>query len=177
MEIHWRNAQEIPELARAKAAEQLGKLAEHHRDLIDVFVDVERKSAHHRAGSRRVEIRCQARGADLVAHGEADELGLALRDAVRTFRREVERMRGRRRDARAEQPAEPRVRGVVDRVEREQGYGFLVTDAGERVYFHRNAVGGGLAFEALEGGEPVALDYEAGEDGLQATYVRPLGAA
>jgi cold shock CspA family protein/ribosome-associated translation inhibitor RaiA len=171
MEIHWRNAQEIDEAQRAKASEQLTELAAHHRDLIDLAVDVERPSAHHRKGARRVEIRCQARGANLVAHGEADSVTLALRDALRTFRREVERMRARRRDARAEQPAEPPLRGVIDRVERASGFGFLITDAGERVYFHRNAVGGGLDFDRLEGGETVALDYEAGAQGLQATFV------
>jgi ribosome-associated translation inhibitor RaiA len=101
MEVHWRNAQEIDAEQKAKAAAQLEKLAEHHRDLIDLFVDVERASAHHKQGTRRVEIRCQARGAELVAHGEADDLELALREALRTFRREVERLRERRRDARS----------------------------------------------------------------------------
>jgi ribosomal subunit interface protein len=174
MEIHWRNAKELSGDVRAKAEEQLAKLAEHHRDMIDLTVDVERKSAHHKLGKRRVEIRCQARGTNLVANGEADELGLALRDALRTFRREVEKLRDRRRDARAERPAEPPLRGVIDRVERAGGFGFLITDAGERVYFHRNAVGGGLDFDRLEGGETVALNYEAGGEGLQATFVRSL---
>lgn len=175
MQIHWRNAHELNDLARTRVDEQLQKLAEHHRDLIDVFIDVERRSEHHRGGPRKVEIRCQARGADLVAHGHADEVGLALRDAVRTFRREVTRLRDRRRDAREERPAEPPLRGVIDRIVREGDHGFLITGDGERVYFHRNAVGGGLDFDALEGGEAVALNYEAGADGLQATYVkRPL---
>jgi ribosomal subunit interface protein len=174
MEIHWRNAHEINERARAKAEEQLLRLAEHHRDLIDLSIDVEKRSEHHRSGGRKVEIRCQARGADLVAHGEADELGLALRDAVRTFKREVARLRDRRRDAREDRPAEHPLRGVIDRVDRAAGHGFLITGDGERVYFHRNAVGGGLDFDALEGGESVALNYEAGAEGLQATYVKPL---
>jgi cold shock CspA family protein/ribosome-associated translation inhibitor RaiA len=177
MEIHWRNAQEIDAEQRAKAAAQLEKLAEHHRDLIDLFVDVERASAHHKQATRRVEIRCQARGAHLVANGEGGDVALALREALRTFRREVERLRGRRRDARAERPAEPPLRGVIDRVERAGGFGFLITDAGERVYFHRNAVGGGLEFDRLEGGETVALNYEAGSDGLQATFVRSVEGA
>jgi ribosome-associated translation inhibitor RaiA len=110
MQIHWRNAQEIDEAQRGDAAAQLEKLAEHHSDLIDLFVDVERASPHHKQGERRVEIRCQARGAELIAHGAADELGLALREALRTFRREVERLRERRRDARSK-PASPRARG------------------------------------------------------------------
>ena len=105
MEIHWRNAHEVDDVQREKAEQKIAKLSEHHRDLIDVFVDVERASAHHRSGARRVELRCQARGAELVARGEADDVGLALREALRTFRREVERLRGRRRDARSRAPS------------------------------------------------------------------------
>jgi cold shock CspA family protein len=52
-------------------------------------------------------------------------------------------------------------------------YGFILTDAGEQVYFHRNAVHGGLAFERLAEGDRVGLNFEAGENGLQATVVRP----
>jgi chaperonin GroEL (HSP60 family) len=37
--------------------------------LSDIFVDVERPSAHHEHGARRVELRCQARAAELVARG------------------------------------------------------------------------------------------------------------
>lgn len=158
----------------AKAEAQLAKLGEDHRDLIDVTVDVERATAHHRKGQRRVEIRCQARAQSLVATGAAVELDLALRNATRTLRREVEKLRAKRRDTRSERSAEPPLRGVIDRVAPDQGHGFLITDAGERVYFHRNAACGGLRFDALEGGESVALNYEAGEHGLQATFVRPL---
>jgi hypothetical protein len=105
------------------------KLAEHHRDLIDITIDVERATPHHRQGKRSVEPRCQPRGASLVATAQADELGLALR----TFRREVETLRERRRDARAERHAAPPLRGVIDRVVRGEDHGFLITDAGERV--------------------------------------------
>lgn len=110
--MHWRNAQEIDDEQRTKAEEQIAKLAERHRDLIDVFVDVERPSGHHKQGTRRVELRCQARGAELVAHGEADDVELALREALRTFRREVERLRARRRDSRSRPPS-PREEGAA----------------------------------------------------------------
>ena len=41
------------------------------------------------------------------------------------------------------------------------------------MYFHRNALHGGLDFERLEEGQRVGLDVEGGEKGLQATVVRP----
>ena len=64
--------------------------------------------------------------------------------------------------------------GVIDRIFREEGYGFILTDDGEQVYFHRNAVKEGLDFDRLEEAERVALNVEAGNEGPQATtVVRP----
>jgi cold shock CspA family protein len=59
-----------------------------------------------------------------------------------------------------------------------EGYGFLLTDEGERVYFHRNCVRDPLRFEQLDEGQRVSLQVEAGEKGMQATVVAapPLGA-
>jgi cold shock CspA family protein len=56
---------------------------------------------------------------------------------------------------------------------REQGYGFVLTDDGEQVYFHRNAVKGGFAFDEIEEGDRVALNVEAGENGPQANAIHP----
>ncbi len=174
MEIHWRNAQEIDDELREKVEQQIERLAAHHRDLIDATVDVQRRSEHHRLGARSVEIRCQARGANLVAHGTHESLPVALNEALHSFRREVQRLRERRRDAREQQPPDSPMHGVIDEIVRSEGYGFLLTDDGERVYFHRNAVGPGLDFDRLQGGEEVSLNYEAGAQGLQATFVKPI---
>ncbi len=101
MEIHWRNPGELDEAERDQAEERLARLADGHNDLIDVWVDVESESGHHRNGPRRVAIRCQARRAELVAHGEADEPATALHHALETFSREVHRLRDKRRERRA----------------------------------------------------------------------------
>ena len=71
--------------------------------LIDTWVDVTR-DAHHRKGNGRVAIRCQARGADLVARSEGEDAELALLEALQVFEREVKRMRDRRKERRATRP-------------------------------------------------------------------------
>lgn len=172
MEIHWRNPNGLDEEEREAAEQRLQGLAHGHTDLIDLWIDVAR-TPHHRKGAEEVTIRCQARGAELVAHGRHAETPLALREALQTFGREVKRLRERRRDRREERPAEPPLRGVVDEVFPEEGYGFVLTDSGDRVYFHRNALSGGLDFAALAEGQSVALDFEAGDKGLQAIFVAP----
>ena len=89
------------------------------------------------------------------------------------FEREVKRMRERRKDRRLERTVGPTLRGVIDSVRLEADHGFLITDAGERVYFHRNALAGGLRIDALEEGQTVALEMEDGREGPQATVVLP----
>jgi cold shock CspA family protein/ribosome-associated translation inhibitor RaiA len=172
MEIHWVRPGGFPEPDRRAAEERIRALAEEATDLIDVRITA-RPTAHHRHGGHEVRITCEARGKEIVAARTRPEPGLALNEALDAFEREVWRMRHRRTQERAERPAPPPELGVVDRVLRDQGYGFILTDGGERVYFHRNAVHGGLAFEQLAEGQRVGLNVEGGVEGLQATVVVP----
>ena len=103
---------------------------------------------------------------------ERDALGLALNEALDAFEREVHELRAQQRDRRSQRPALPPHLGVVDRIFRDQGYGFVLTDSAQRVYFHRNALSG-LEFAKLEEGQRVGLNVEAGERGPQATVVLP----
>jgi cold shock CspA family protein len=118
-----------------------------------------------------VKITCQARGREIVAARTRPDLGLALNEVLDAFEREVHQMREKRRDLSRTQPSEPPHLGIVDRIFRAEGYGFILTDEGERVYFHRNAVKEGLDFDALEEADRVGLNIEAGREGPQATTV------
>ena len=173
MQVHWRHPNELSEEIREDAEARLQRLADGHTDLIDTWIDVAR-DGHHRKGNGRVAIRCQARGAELVAHGEREDAELALHEALEVFEREVKRMRERRKDRRLERPAAPTLRGVIDSIRPDADHGFLITESGLRVYFHRNALAGGLRLESLTEGLAVALEMEAGEHGPQATVVIPV---
>jgi ribosomal subunit interface protein len=172
MEIHWRNVEELGAEERARAEERIRALGDGHRDLIDVQIHCS-ETGHHRRGAKAVRIVCQARQREIVASREASDLGLALDSALDAFEREVRKLRDRRQQQRSPRTNGPPHLGIVDRVLPEQGYGFILTDGGESVYFHRNAVHGGLDFERLEEGQRVALNLEAGNEGLQATVVLP----
>lgn len=168
MEVHWTHFDDLPERERTIADRRLAKLANGHDDLLRVRL-VARGTRHHRHGGNEVRVTCSARGQELVAVSEREELGLALDEALGDLERQVHRLREKRRDRRTERPALPPHLGVVDTVFADDGYGFVLTDAGDRVYFHRNAVSGGLDFDRLEEGQRVGLNVEAGEKGLQAT--------
>ena len=170
MEIHLDHLEEIPPEHRDAIEARIRGLAEGHEDLIDVRI-VGQTTRHHRHGASEVHLSCQARGQEIVAKRSRDDLALALDEVVDAFEREVRRMRGRRLDRRSERLPVPPYLGLVDRILRDEGYGSILTDSGESVYFHRNAVSGGLDFDRLEEGQRVGLNIEQGDEGPQATVV------
>jgi cold shock CspA family protein/ribosome-associated translation inhibitor RaiA len=177
MEIHWVGSELFTEEARLAAEARLRELTQGRTDIIDVRVAA-RPSGHHRHGGQEVRITCEARGKEIVAARARPDAGLALNEALDVFERELWRMRHRRAQQRGEREygAPPPEQGVIDEVFPEEDHGFILTDAGERVYFHRNALHGALALETLEEGQRVALNVEGGEKGPQATVVRPAPA-
>ena len=172
MEIHWHNIEALTEDERGAIEQRIEQLAAHHTDVIDVRI-TGRPTRHHRRGGQEVRITAEARGREIVASRTRAEVGLALNEAMDAFERELRRLRDRRLSRRSEQPPAPPHLGIVDRVFREEGYGFVLTDDGEQVYFHRNSVKGGFVFEELEEGDRVALNIEAGHEGPQANAIHP----
>jgi cold shock CspA family protein/ribosome-associated translation inhibitor RaiA len=172
MEIHWVDADAFGAAQREGVEARIRKLAEGQHDVIDVRI-VARGNGHHRHGGKEVRITCEARGREIVAARTRPDATLALNEAVDVFLRELRRLRERRGAQREERErgAPPSETGVIDAVLAD--HGFIVTDAGERVYFHRNALQGALEFERLEEGQRIGLNVEGGEKGLQATVVRP----
>jgi cold shock CspA family protein/ribosome-associated translation inhibitor RaiA len=172
LRIHWDNMDEVAEARKAEAEGRLRELVAQHDDLLSLRVSGHH-SAHHRHGDREVRIVAKAKGRDLFVSRVRPDLSLALHDAVDAFTREIRNLRSRRVARPAQRAESPPLLGLVDRVLPSEGYGFIVTDAGESVYFHRNAVSGGLAFERLEEGQRIGLNVEPGDEGLQATVVVP----
>jgi cold shock CspA family protein/ribosome-associated translation inhibitor RaiA len=169
MELHWHHPEAFREQDRILAEQRVRELARDHADLIGVRISA-RPTAHHRHGGQEVRITCEARGKEIVAARTRPDPGLALNETLDALEREIWRMRHRRTRQRRERPAPPPELGVVDQIRVADGYGFVVTDAGLRVYFHRHAVRG-LDFERLAEGQRVALNFEGGAEGPQATFV------
>jgi cold shock CspA family protein/ribosome-associated translation inhibitor RaiA len=174
VEIHWHHVDEIPHDQRASIEERLRVLGAEHDDLIDVRISGQ-DSGHHRQGGKQISIACLARGKEIVAVRDELTHALALDAALDAFVRELRKHRQRRRQRPriADSGLAAPLLGVVDRVIREADYGFVLTDSGERVYFHRLTVHGGLDFAKLREGERVALQVESGSQGPQAKSVLP----
>jgi cold shock CspA family protein len=101
-----------------------------------------------------------------------EELSQAVREAFDAARRQLEdHAREQRHSVKLHEPAAV---GHVVRLEPQEGYGFLESDDGREIYFHRNSVLGD-AFDQLSLGTKVRFAEENGEKGPQASSLLILG--
>jgi cold shock protein len=61
--------------------------------------------------------------------------------------------------------------GTIKRLIRDRGFGFIRSEDGQEVFFHRSALQG-LDFDGLTEGERVAFELERGNKGPRAVNVR-----
>jgi cold shock CspA family protein len=156
------------------------KLESVYDRIVRCEVLVEAPHRHRRNGrAYHVRVRLTVPGGEVVvsrdtgsseAHGD---VFVAVRDSFRAARRQLEDHvhRHLRRDVKArEAPAH----GRVSFLDAELEWGYLDTDDGRQVYFHRNSVLGGI--ESLEPGAEVRFAEEPGVNGPQASTVARIGA-
>jgi cold shock CspA family protein len=177
LEITYRDVEKtdaIERLVREKAA-KLDRLFE---NLISCRVAIERPQKSNEAGSPyRVRIDVTAPpGHELVVRrepGERDSHG-SLRtlivDAFSAMRRRLATLRARQRGV---IKAHDEPRGLVLRLFRDAGYGFVQTSDGRELYFHEHSVLGG--WEHLDVGTEVRFAEEMGEKGPQASTLQIVG--
>lgn len=164
---------EIDRLIRSK----IGKLEELHPNLISCDVVVERPQKHQQTGSPyrvRIALGVPPGHEVVVRHDPVDSemhtpLDTVIREAFRTARRRLESLKGRQSGDVKVHP-EQQTQAVVEKIFREEGYGFLRTVEGEQIYFHRNAVTE-HDFDRLERGTGVRYVATLGEKGPQASTV------
>lgn len=179
----------LRDLVNAEAS----KLDHLYRDIISCRVAVERLAAHRRSGNPyRVRIELAVPGKRLIvdshpnARGVRDNLtsialersaetnpqhkdpALATRDAFRKLGRQLQDYAHRQRgDIKTHETIQPE--GKVTRLF--DDYGFLQTNDGRDVYFHRDSLLN-AEFERLTVGARVRFVEEEGEKGPQASTVR-----
>jgi cold shock CspA family protein len=111
----------------------------------------------------------QIPGHTITARKQQNSFEEAIRNAFAVMKIELDKIRDKRA-AHEIRVAGPPERGVVSKLLRDKGYGFIAMENGTEVYFHRNAVHD-LSFEEIEDGMEVSLNIEPGDHGPQATTV------
>lgn len=143
-------------------------------------VVVKSPGQHHRQGLFEVHIHVTLPGGREVAVGrlpQADEryadAHFAVKDTFRRARRQLDEKTGKMEDTPKAGPP-PILAATTGRVARLfEDYGFVETDDGDELYFHRNAVAG-KAFGQLAEGTRVSFAVEDGPQGPQAARVKAV---
>lgn len=155
------------ERIRKKAA----GLDKYYQRITSCRVIVDSTDKHQGKGQRRnIRVEVAVPGNEIVVKRQSQEdMGAAIRDAFDAVRRQLEEYAEKQRDTGPAKPTQSRAR--VAKIMGGQDYGFLETEDGDEIYFHRNSVSNG-AFEKLEIGAEVQFTEEEGDDGPQAVIVK-----
>jgi|SRR5688572_11950168 ribosomal subunit interface protein len=151
--------------------ERLARLAGRYPHLIRVHVTL-KHGEHHLHGTEEVDIVATCPGATLRAAKQEERMPDAVHAALDAIERQLVAHHEERRHF-GKAPGR-RPSGTIARLVPDQGYGFIRTDEGEEVYFHRNSLHE-LDFAQLHPGFPVELELERGKRGQQASRVFPVG--
>ena len=178
LEIRFHNVDASPAV-EAAIRERMAKLEQLTNHIISCRVTVEAPHKSHQQGNLytvRVDLRYA--GGEAVAnrtpsaHHAHEDVYVALRDAFRAVRRQLQdRTRVRRGEVK---PHEIPPHGRIASIDQERGCGRIATADGRDIYFHRNSVLN-ASFERLEPGIEVRFAEEAGDDGPQASSVHVVG--
>ena len=153
----------------AHIREKVGKLEQFYPHIVGCHVVVEMPHKHQHQGKLfNVRVEIKVPGSEIVVNRDlAEDVYVALRDAFDAAKRGLEDY-GRKQRGEVKFH-EPLSLGVVVRLF-DEGYGFIETEAGEEVYFHRENVAS-PSFESLATGDKVQFIAEAAGEGMQAKRV------
>lgn len=177
LSITFRNVQKsraIEDLIRKQAA-KLDHVCDH---VMSCRVAVEKPQEHQKSGNPfrvRIDVTVPPEHELVVVRdaGEGDphaQLATVIRDAFGAMRRQLKKLVEKQRGYVKAHPKQE-LAGLVVRLFREQGYGFIKGLDGQEIYFHKNSLAGD-DFDRLEIGTGVQWVEEEGEKGPQASTVR-----
>jgi cold shock CspA family protein len=159
--------------ARAK------KLDKFHDRIMACRVIVEAPHRHHHKGNMyQVRIDITVPEGELVVSRNRDQdqahedVYVAIRDAFRAARRQLEDYARKRRGH--VKSHEPPPHGRILAIYPQRDYGKITSSDGREIYFHRNSVLD-AEFDKLEEGMEVRFNEEAGDEGPKATTVHLVG--
>jgi cold shock CspA family protein/ribosome-associated translation inhibitor RaiA len=169
-----RKSAAIEDLIRKQAA-KLERVCDH---IVSCRIAAEKPQEHQKSGSPfrvRIDVTVPPEHELVVSReaGEGDlheQLPTVIRDAFGAMRRQLKKLVEKQQGHVKAHPAQE-LSGVVIRLFREQGYGFIKSLDGGEIYFHKNSLPGD-GFERLEVGTGVQWVEEQGDKGPQATTVR-----
>lgn len=177
LNVTFRNVRKdaaIEKLIENQAA-KLERVCDH---IISCRLAVEKPQEHQKSGNSfrvRIDVTVPPEHELVVAReaGEGDfheQLTTVIRDAFGAMRRRLKKLVEKQHGDVKKHPAQE-VGGLVIRVFRDRGYGFIKGVDGEEIYFHKNSLPGD-DFDRIEIGTGVQWHEVEGANGPQASTVR-----
>jgi cold shock CspA family protein/ribosome-associated translation inhibitor RaiA len=179
VEVDFRDMTATPEI-RASIAEHVAQLEQRFGRVTACRVELKGPGTHHRTGGHyEVTIRLalpDGREVNIGRTPPADErygdLNFALNNAFKRARRRLQDHIRRLQGQVKQHEGQPI--GTVVRLDPSGEFGFLESNDGQEIYFHRNSVLDD-GFRHLAVGSRVTFTEEIGEKGAQASTVKQLG--
>jgi cold shock CspA family protein/ribosome-associated translation inhibitor RaiA len=179
LDIAFHNLPPSPDL-EALIRQHVDKLVERHSELIACRVSLEALHQQHQTGNVcEVHVTLSVPGRDLAISREPHkakeryarpDIRTSIRDAFKAAERQLESHKGKQRQD-TSKPSASAVTGQVALIEPGQDHGFLLTNTGTQLYFHRDSVTD-ADFGSLKPGDVVHYVEEEGDAGPTATKVR-----
>jgi cold shock CspA family protein/ribosome-associated translation inhibitor RaiA len=196
VQITWRDMNPSPAV-EARIREEAAKLEEFYPRIMGCRVMIEIPHQHRQKGYRfHIRIDLTVPEGEIVVNHEPTlhgtiqkieeeertkerevlaphkDIFVAIRDAFKAARRRLQDFARKQGGVVKHHEITPRAR--IIKLFPKQGYGFLETEDGKEVYFHRNSVLGG-GYDELEIGTEVSFVEEMGDEGPQASTVKVTG--
>jgi ribosomal subunit interface protein len=170
-QITWRDVPRS-EAVEADIVAKLEKLDQFYEHIVSCRVLVESAHRHHHKGNLyRIRVEIEVPGSEIVAtRSQGDEhahedIYVAIRDAFDAARRQLQDYARKRRGQ--VKHHDEHHSGRVRFTRPDDDYGFLETEDGREIYFHRNALIN-AKFSQLKEGTEVTFVEEQGREGPQA---------
>lgn len=178
LNIVFRNMDHSDAVASA-VEDRIGKLERFSQQIMRCKVTVEAPHKHHAKGNiYHVSIDIHVPGTEIIVNRAPskdhahEDVYVAIRDAVNAAGRQLQDHVRQSRGEVKVHDVPPH--GTVSELHTAEDYGRITTADGRLIYFHRNSVLEG-GFDDLTIGAAVRFDEEQGDEGPQATTVRPVG--
>lgn len=177
LEITYRNVEKTEDIDRL-IREKMAKIEKICNYIVSCHVVIEHPQEYQNAGNPyqiRIEMSIPKNHYIVVKHGMGKEdmhlpLSTVIRKAFDAVRKQVREL-VQRQHAHLKVHDVNGTIGIVNKINREEGYGFLLNAEGEDVYFHKNSVVQN-EFDQLYEGATVIHTEEPTERGPKATSVK-----
>lgn len=147
------------------------RLDQYYPEIMSCRVVVEAPHKHQRKGLKydiKIDLKIPPGKEIVIKRQDNEDLYVAIRDAFDAARRKLEDVVRKLRGDMKRHKETPQ--GIISRLFRDDGYGFITSLDGKDIYFHKNSVIN-YDFKKLEIGTRVRYIEELGEKGPQASTV------